>query len=130
MKQLKKLWPAVLLVLCLCWTACGKKPQDELAKTWQVNGIKTATKLPESVKNSMMANATLTFTKDGKYTTTGGIGADQGTYTLDKDGKNLSTTSTAGKSDEVYGIKKLDNDNLVLTNNGNTVTCIAISQNQ
>lgn len=130
MKRTPKLLSVAFVLLCLFWVACGKNPQDELAKTWQVNGIETATKLPESVKNAMMANATLTFTKDGKYTTTGGIGVDQGTYVLDKDGKSLSTTSSIGKSDEVYGIKKLDKDNLVLTNKGNTVKCIAISQNQ
>ncbi|WP_342648096.1 hypothetical protein [Mucilaginibacter sp. CSA2-8R] len=120
-----------LLMVCLLFSAamvsCGKKPQEELVKTWQVNGVETETKLPESVKNAIIANSKLTFTKDGKYTTTGGIGADQGTYVLDSDGKNLSTTSTAGKSNEQYAVKKLDKDNLVLINKGNTVTCIAVN---
>jgi hypothetical protein len=107
--------------------ACGSKPEDALVRTWQVNGIKTQIDLPQSVKNDMMANSKMMFTKDGKYSTTGGIGADQGTYTLDKEGKGLATTSGTGKSNEIYVIKKLDKDNLVLTNKGNTITCIAIN---
>jgi hypothetical protein len=114
-------------IICLLMVACGSKPEEALIKTWQVNGIKTAVDLPQSVKNDMIANSKMTFTKDGKYSTTGGIGADQGTYALDKDGKNLSTTSGAGKSNEVYVIEKLDKDNLVLTNKGNKITCIAIN---
>jgi hypothetical protein len=125
MNNFKKI--SLCLLLCMFFFACGKNPQDELIKSWQVNGIKTAVDVPQSVKNDMIANSKMTFTKDGKYSTTGGIGADQGTYTLDKDGKNLATTSTAGKSNEIYVIKKLDKDNLVLTNKGNTVTCIAIN---
>jgi hypothetical protein len=119
------------LMVCLFISAalfsCGKKPQEQLAKTWQVNAVETETKLPESVKNAIIANSKMTFTKDGKYTTTGGIGADQGTYVLDESGKNISTTSTAGKSNEQYVIKKLDNDKLELTNKGNTVTCSAVN---
>lgn len=117
----------VCLFVGVAMFSCGKKPKEELAKTWQVNGVETETKLPESVKNAIIANSKMVFTKDGKYTTTGGIGADQGTYILDEEGKNLSTTSTAGKSNEQYVIKKLDKDNLVLTNKGNTVTCIAVN---
>jgi len=117
----------VCLLISAVMFSCGKKPQEQLAKTWQVNAVETETKLPESVKNAIIANSKMTFTKDGKYTTTGGIGADQGTYVLDESGKNISTTSTAGKSNEQYVIKKLDNDKLELTNKGNTVTCSAVN---
>jgi hypothetical protein len=73
----------------------------------------------------MIAGSQMAFTTDGKYTTRGGIGADQGSYTLDKDGKNLSTISQAGKTNSVYVIEKLSDKELVLNNNGNTVTCAA-----
>ncbi len=126
MNNMKKLL-MVCLFISTAMFSCGKKPQEELAKTWQVNAVETETRLPESVKNAIIANSKMVFTKDGKYTTTGGIGADQGTYVLDAEGKNLSTTSTAGKSNEQYVIKKLDKDNLVLTNKGNIVTCIAVN---
>jgi hypothetical protein len=113
-------------LFCLILFSCGGKKGDDLVKTWQVTAIETETDLPDSLRNAMIANSKMVFTKDGGYTTTGGIGADQGTYTLDEDVKNLSTVSTAGKSSEVYTISKLDKDNLILINRGNTVTCIAV----
>ncbi len=124
MKNFKLLGLAFLLGLFLI--SCGGKKADDLAKTWQVTAIETESDLPDSLRNAMIANSKLAFTKDGGYTTTGGIGADQGTYTLDEDVKILSTVSTAGKSSEVYTISKLDKDNLTLINRGNTVTCIAV----
>lgn len=124
MKHFKLLGLTFLVGLFLI--SCGGKKADDLAKTWQVTAIETESDLPDSLRNAMIANSKLAFTKDGGYTTTGGIGADQGTYTLDKDVKMLSTVSTAGKSSEVYTISKLDKDNLILINRGNTVTCIAV----
>lgn len=118
-----------LLILFIVGTAlasCGKKSTDQLVNTWQVTKIDTKAKLPESVKNAMMADAKMIFTKDGHYTTTGGIGADEGTYTLDKDGKTLSTVSAAGKGTAVYSIDDLSDEQLKLTNQGNTVTCMAV----
>jgi hypothetical protein len=109
-------------------TSCGKNHQKKLAKTWQITNIETATAIPESVKNQMIAGSQMAFTDDGKYTSSGGIGADQGTYTVDKEGKNLSTISQAGKSNSVYVIEKLTDNELVLNNNGNTVTCAAKNQ--
>ncbi len=113
-------------MFCLFLVSCGGKKGADLAKTWQVTSIDTETDLPDSLTNAMIANSKMVFTKDGAYTTTGGIGADQGTYTVDEQVKNLSTVSSAGKSSEVYTIAKLDKDNLILINNGNTVTCIAV----
>lgn len=112
-------------MFCFVIFACGKK-DAKLANTWQVTGIETETDLPDSVRNAMIANSKMVFTKDGNYSTSGGIGADQGTYTVDENVKNLSTVSTAGKGSEVYTISKLDNDNLILVNNGNTITSIAV----
>jgi hypothetical protein len=124
MKHLKLL--SLSFLLCLFIFSCGSKNGADLARTWQVTGIETETDLPDSLRNAMIANSKMVFTKDGAYTTTGGIGADQGTYTLDEAVKNLSTVSSAGKSSEVYTISKLDKDNLILINRGNNVTCIAV----
>lgn len=123
MKNLKLLTFGLLFSIVLF--ACGKK-NPSLARTWQVTGIETKTDLPDSLRNAMIANSKMIFSEDGGYTTTGGIGADQGTYTVDQSVSNLSTVSSAGKSSEVYTISKLDNDNLILINKGNTVTCIAV----
>jgi hypothetical protein len=105
--------------------SCGKNENDQLARTWQVSDIETTVKLPDSVKTKMLNNSVMVFTKDGHYNTNGGIGVDQGTYTLDKDGKNLSTISEAGKDNSVYVIEKLSDEKLILNNNGSTVTCTA-----
>jgi len=125
MKNFKK-FMLMLLVTSGILASCGKKDGDKLVKTWRVTDIETQTDLPDSVKTAMMADAKMVFTKDGHYTTAGGIGADEGTYTLDKEGKVLSTVSTSGKSNEVYNIDDLSDDKLKLTNKGNTVTCTAV----
>jgi len=124
MKHLKLL--SLSFVVCLFLASCGGKKGADLARTWQVTSIETETNVPDSLRNAMIANSKMTFSKDGAYTTTGGIGADQGTYTVDEGVTNLSTVSSAGKSSEVYTISKLDKDNLILVNKGNTVTCIAV----
>ena len=124
MKHIKFL--SFTFFLCFILFACNGKKGADLVKTWQVTGVETSTDLPDSLRNAMIANSKMVFTKDGSYTTIGGIGVDQGTYTLDKDTRTLSTVSTAGKSNEVYTIDKLDKENLILTNKGNTVTCIAV----
>lgn len=123
MKKIRNLALGVCL-LGFIITSCGNKT-EKLVKTWQVTDIETSPKLADSVKTKMLNNSIMVFTKDGHYNTNGGIGVDQGTYTLDKDGKNLSTISEAGKDNSVYVIEKLSDDKLVLNNNGNTVTCTA-----
>jgi hypothetical protein len=114
------------LLLCLIMvmlSSCGRKAADKIAKSWLVTDIKTGSALPESLKTKMLAGSEMVFTADGRYNTTGGIGVDQGKYTLDKDEKTLSTISSAGKQNAVYTIDKLSNDELVLKNSSNTVTC-------
>lgn len=125
MKKLKNYF-ILFSLLGFVLVSCGKNYEKQLAKTWQVSDIKTETELADSVRTQMLLGSQMAFTKDGKYTSSGGIGADQGTYTVDKDGKILSTISQAGKSNSVYTIDKLTDNELVLTNNGNTVTCTAI----
>lgn len=114
-----------VLLTCVLLISCSGNHSKQIAKTWMVTNIETTTDIQDSVKTSMLQNSQMVFTKDGSYTTAGGIGADQGTFTIDKDGKNLSTISNAGKGNSVYSIEKLSDDQLVLSNNGNTVTCTA-----
>jgi hypothetical protein len=125
--NMKKLNAGILMLFLMVFvfSSCGNNHQKQIARTWQVTDIETSTELADSTKTQMMEGSQLSFTSDGHYTSQGGIGADQGTYTLDKDGKNLSTVSEAGRSNSVYEIKKLTDDELVLNSNGNTVTCTA-----
>ena len=122
---MKKFKFIILSLSLFILASCGKNATKNLAQTWTVTNIETTTELPDSVKTQMLSNSEMAFTKDGHYTANGGIGADQGTYTLDKDGKNLSTISEAGKSNSVYVIETLSNDKMVLKNNGTTVSCTA-----
>ncbi|HEY0054453.1 MAG TPA: lipocalin family protein [Pedobacter sp.] len=115
-------------IICSFLISCGTDTSEALSKTWQVSDIETETDLADSVKSAMLLSSTMQFTKDGKYTTSGGIGADQGTYSLDENGKTLSTISTAGKNSDVYLIEDLDSDKLVLNKNGTKITCKALLQ--
>ncbi len=122
MKKLKQSLAAIT-VFGFMLVACKQNGVKQLAKTWQVSDIKTAVRLPDSLKNKMLSGSQMIFTEDGKYNTSGGIGVDQGTYTLDKDNKNLSTISAAGKSNDVYTIDKLSDTELILKSSGKTITC-------
>ncbi len=116
---------SLICFLAFIIVSCGNNQAKQLANTWQVTNIETSTDLADSVKTHMLENSEMMFTKDGNYTTTGGVGADQGSYTLDKEGKTISTISSAGKTNSVYTIEKLTDEELVLENSGNTVTCTA-----
>ena len=121
MKKIKQSLLAIT-VLGFMLVACKQNGTKQLAKTWQVSDIKTAVKLPDSLKTKMLNGSQVIFTEDGHYNMAGGIGVDQGTYTLDKDNKNLSTISAAGKTNQVYTIDNLSDTKLVLKNSGNTMT--------
>lgn len=124
MKKLKNTCVAFSFMIFVI-ASCGKNQTKQLARTWQVSDLETSVELADSVKTKMLSNSLMVFTEDGHYNTNGGIGVDQGTYTLDKDGKKLSTISEAGKDNSVYEIEKLSDDKLVLKSSGNTVTCVA-----
>lgn len=118
---------SLLLALIVCLLiSCSQDRRAALAKTWQVSDIETEDELDDSIKHAMLLSSTLKFTEDGQYTSSGGIGADQGTYTLDEEGRTLSTISSAGRSSDVYTIEDLEKDKLVLKRNGTTITCTAI----
>jgi hypothetical protein len=123
MKHLRFFYSAMVLFLI---TACGSDTKKELAQTWQVTDIKTENKIADNIKTAMLQNSTMQFTEDGHYTSSGGIGADQGTYTLDQEGETLSTISSAGRNSDVYTIKDLDSEKLVLKRGNTTITCTAV----
>lgn len=121
MKKIKQSFVAIT-IFGFMLVACKQNTTKQLAKTWRVSNIETSEKLPDSLKTKLLAGSQIIFTEDGHYNTSGGIGVDQGTFTIDKDNKNLSTISEAGKSNDVYTIDKLSDTELILKNKGNTVT--------
>jgi hypothetical protein len=122
---ISRAWLYMAIIITLL-SSCGRDTKKEIAKTWQLSDIKTETELTDSLKEAILLSSTFQFTEDGHYTTSGGFGADQGTYTLDEEGKTLSTISSAGRNSDVYTIKDLDDDKLVLFSNGRTITLTAV----
>lgn len=114
-------------ILVCFLVSCGGNAKKDLATTWQLSDYEIKGDQNDSVKNAMLLGSTIRFTEDGHYTSSGGIGADQGTYTLDEEGKTLSTISSAGKKSNVYTIDDLDTEKLVLSSGGTTITCTAIT---
>ena len=124
MKNLKLTCFSLCLTL-LMLTSCSENPSKKLINTWSVTNIETTTPLADSLKAQLLSGSEMAFTSDGHYKVVGGIGVDEGTYTVDKEAKNLSTISAAGQSNSSYTIQTLTDDNLVLNNNGNTVSLTA-----
>ncbi|MFD2164431.1 hypothetical protein ACFSJU_18645 [Paradesertivirga mongoliensis] len=121
------IYKLLLLTIPVCLImACSHDKKEDLARTWQVSDIETEAELADSIKNAMLLSSTMQFTDDGHYTTSGGIGADQGTYTLDEEGKTLSTISLAGRNSDVYTIEDLDDEKLILSRKGTTIICKAV----
>jgi hypothetical protein len=115
-----------MFIIATLLSSCSRDVKEEIAKKWQLSDIETENKLTDSLKDAILLSSTFQFTEDGHYTTSGGIGADQGSYTLDKEGKTLSTISSAGRNSDVYTIKDLDDDKLILFSNGRTITLSAV----
>jgi hypothetical protein len=121
--KLKALFSAAIVALLIA--SCGKKPQDLLsAKTWKATSldVKGSTPLSDSLKNAIMSTSSFQFMKDGSYVVNMGR-EDKGTYTLDKEGKTMTTKSTNGGSDGSYTIVELTADKLVMEDNTAKITC-------
>ncbi|MFL9830204.1 hypothetical protein ABS764_04995 [Flavobacterium sp. ST-87] len=74
--------------------SCNNKRND-LVDTWKVTAVEGKTPHMDSVKNDILANGTLTFTKDGHVN--GKLETDfNGTYALTKKGKNLVIKDETG----------------------------------
>ncbi|WP_051627414.1 hypothetical protein [Flavobacterium seoulense] len=77
------------IVLCtIVFVSCSQKRND-LVNSWKVTEIEAKTPHLDSVKNDILANGNLTFTKDGHVSGTLEMDINDGTYALTKKGKNL-----------------------------------------
>ncbi|GGA66875.1 hypothetical protein GCM10008015_04500 [Flavobacterium palustre] len=68
--------------------SCNQK-RNNLVNTWKVTGVEAKTPQLDSVKNDILSNGTLTFTKDGHVSGYLESEINDGTYALTKKGKNL-----------------------------------------
>ena len=67
-----------------------------------------------SMMDKMKAEGWIEFTKDGKYKQNMSGTEDEGTYSLDADGKKLMTTDSKGKVDTL-NIDEISNDAMTLS---------------
>lgn len=84
---------------------CKSKTADDLiVNKWHMYEMKgkDAETIPDSVKTKMYKEASIEFTKDGRYQTIGmGESTQKGSYHFSNDGKVLITTEDDGIADSV-----------------------------
>jgi len=94
----------ITLLMLTTYGCKSKTANDLIVNKWHLYEMagKDAESIPDSVKSKMYKEASIEFTKDGKYQTTGmGEGIKKGTYQLTTDGKTLITTENGGMPDSV-----------------------------
>ncbi|MFM6925746.1 MAG: hypothetical protein ACKOU7_09625 [Ferruginibacter sp.] len=82
----------------------SKTAGDLIVNKWHLYEMKgkDAETIPDSVKTKMYNEASIEFTKDGRYQTVGmGTGTQKGSYHFSNDGKQLITTEDGGMADSV-----------------------------
>ena len=77
------------IVLCTIVTVSCNQKRNDLVNSWKVTEIEAKTPHLDSVKNDILVNGNLTFTKDGHVSGTLETDINDGTYALTKKGKSL-----------------------------------------
>ncbi|TPG37531.1 hypothetical protein [Flavobacterium pectinovorum] len=80
---------AVLMISC-------HKSRNELVNSWKVTAVEPKITLSDSLKNVILTQGTLTFTKDGHVTGYLQSEINNGTYALTKGGKSLVIKDETG----------------------------------
>lgn len=94
MKKLK-LFVFGVTSLAMLLVSCGQK-RNELVDTWKITNVEAKTPHSDSIKNDILTNGTLTFTKDGHVTGFLENEINDGTYALTKQGKSLVIKDETG----------------------------------
>jgi|TARA_R110002033_G_scaffold29901_1_gene66615 hypothetical protein len=94
MKKPNLLFFGVLLITLLM-VSCNNKRND-LVNTWKITDLEAKTPHLDSVKNEILANGNLTFTKDGHVTGLLETEINDGTYALTQKGTNLVIKDETG----------------------------------
>ncbi len=94
MKKYKLFFFRVVLLAALI-VSCNNK-RNHLINSWKTIEVEAKTPLSDSIKNDILTNGNLSFTKDGHVT--GYIQSDinNGTFALTKKGKNLVIKDETG----------------------------------
>ena len=114
--KLTKLFALVLLVAIVAMVSCKSKSAKELiVNKWKVTNIDGApSDMTDSMKNVVYATASMEFTRDGKFNSTGMGPAKNGTYSLSDDGKTLSTTDDGSTIADVLNVEELSDSKLIV----------------
>lgn len=90
-----KLFIFGVLLSTIVLISCSQKRND-LVNSWKVTEIEAKTPHMDSVKNDILTNGNLTFTKDGHVSGTLETDINDGTYALTKKGTNLVIKDETG----------------------------------
>lgn len=90
-----KLFIFGVLLSAILLVSCSQKRND-LVNSWKVTEIEAKTPHTDSVKNDILSNGNLTFTKDGHVSGTLETDINDGTYALTKKGTNLVIKDETG----------------------------------
>ena len=111
-----KLFASVLLLALVAMVSCKSKSAKELiVNKWKVTNIDGApADMTDSMKNVVYASATMEFTKDGKFISSGMGPSKSGTYSLSDDGKTLSTTDEGSTIADVLTVEEISDNKMVV----------------
>ena len=111
-----KLFASVLLVAIVAMVSCKSKSAKELiVNKWKVTNIDGApSDMTDSMKNVVYATATMEFTKDGKFISSGMGPSKNGSYSLSDDGKTLSTTDEGSTIADVLTVEEISDSKMVV----------------
>lgn len=90
-----KLFIFGVLLSAILLVSCSQKRND-LVNSWKVTEIEAKTPHTDSVKNDILSNGNLTFTKDGHVSGALETDINDGTYALTKKGTNLVIKDETG----------------------------------
>jgi hypothetical protein len=128
--KVTKQFAMFVLVATTVFVSCkSKSSKDYIVNNWKITdvsgGLTSSTSATD--KSKMLENASIEFTKDGKYILKG-LGGDQsGTYKLSEDGKSFSITPEGSSKTDDNIIQELTKSKLVFVLKGtdNKMICEA-----
>ena len=115
--KLTKLITVVLLVTAIAIASCkSKSAKDLIVNKWKVTNVSGTqlNDLTDSMKTVIYATATMEFTNDGKFISSGMGPTKGGTYSVSDDGKTLTTTDEGSTTPDMLDIAEISKDKMVV----------------
>ena len=111
-----KLFRLFLLVTTISMVSCKSKSAKELiVNKWKVTNIEEAgSGMSDSIKNVIYATATMEFTNDGKFISSGMGPTKNGSYTISDDGKTLTSTDEGSTTPDILTIEEISSGKMII----------------